>query len=138
MYTVWHVLEMMSIDPKHAHTRINTCHTCIHIRSQYYLHSRCDMYTLWRVLEMLSIAPWGITELELRSMVGGGQDGLLPQIQTREVYMCMYVCVCVCVYTYIYIYIYTYMHVCIAPWGIRELELRSMVGGGQDGLLPQI
>ncbi len=94
------------------------------------------------------VCMWGITELELRPMVGGGQDGLLPQIQTREVYMYMYVCVCVYIYIYIhiyiyiyiciYIYIYIYMHVCIAPWGITELELRSMVGGGQDGLLPQI
>jgi hypothetical protein len=73
------------------------------------------MYSLWRVLEMLAIVPWGVTELELRSMVGGGQDGLLPQMQTREV---CFVCVCndyvrVCTYMYMRVCMYACMCVCM-------------------------
>ncbi len=74
------------------------------------------MQQVWRALEVLTTVPWGATEQELRALIGSGADGLLPQIQMREVY--------------IYIYIYIYIRMCA--------YMRALIGSGADGLLPQV
>lgn len=55
------------------------------VRMTHYLHGRVDTFAMWRILEILSFMPWGLTEPEIRGLIGGSHDGKAPFMVVREV-----------------------------------------------------
>lgn len=54
-------------------------------RTDYYLNGLCDMYSVWRAVELLTLVPWGLTEDDLRALVGGGTEGPTPLYVMKEI-----------------------------------------------------
>lgn len=60
------------------------------VRMTHYLHGRIDTFAMWKILEVLSFMPWGLTEPEIRHLIGGSNDGKAPYMVVREVLDALY------------------------------------------------